>query len=61
MHNRRHDKIADASRGLDQNGYCVRLYDPQGVIVASISLRNLALMFTVSALLWGLIYYLTSR
>jgi hypothetical protein len=57
-HKNAFEKIADVSRGLEQNGYCVRLYDPQGVAVASISLRNLVLMSTASALLWGVIYYL---
>ena len=55
------EKIADVSRGLEQNGYRVRLYDPGGVAVASISLRNLVLMFTASALLWGVIYFLALR
>jgi hypothetical protein len=60
-HRTAYEKIADVSRGLEQNGYCVRLYDPGGVAVASISLRNLVLMFTASALLWGVIYFLALR
>jgi hypothetical protein len=60
-HRTAYEKIADVSRGLEQNGYCVRFYDPGGVAVASISLRNLVLMFTASALLWGVIYFLALR